>query len=95
MQSLQITLTGKIQNTGFPFYVKQFAELNHIKGTVHISGNISIIIEAEGEESNLDRFIEYCRIGPLGASVFTLNVARSGKRGFDSFQIIENENNKT
>lgn len=93
MQSLQITLNGKIYHTGFLFYVKQFAGLNNIRGTVYYSENNAIIIEAEGEEPDLDRFIEYCRIGPLGAEVSTLNVARSGRRGFDSFQIIENSNN--
>ncbi|MBN1338906.1 MAG: acylphosphatase [Bacteroidales bacterium] len=89
MISLQISLSGKIQKTGFPFYVKQFAILNNIRGSVRILDESHIVIEAEGKETGLNKFIEFCRVGPLGSSVDGVSISKNRIRHFNSFVIIE------
>lgn len=93
MQSLQITLTGKIQNTGLLFYVKQFAILNGIKGTVRYLGKTGVLIEAEGEEANLNKFIGFCRTGPQGSGINEVNIAQTRVKHYKSFEIADQENN--
>jgi len=87
MQNLQIIISGKLQKTGFPFYVKQFAQLNNIKGFVKYSSVSSIIIEAEGNEANLNIFIEYCRIGPEGSVITSVNISQGQLLNHASFKI--------
>lgn len=93
MQNLKIIITGKFHNTGFLFYTKQFAVLNKINGIVQYIDNNSIIIEAEGEEANLGRFIEYCRIGPLGANIETIKISQNTVQHYNSFEINDQDIN--
>lgn len=90
MQSIQIKVTGELGQSGFPFFVKQFAMLNKIKGFVKQSDDTLIIIEAEGQESDLNKFIKYCRIGPNGSIINSINITPSTNGKYRSFEIIEN-----
>ena len=87
MQNLQIIISGKVQRTGFLFYVKQFAKLNRINGFVKYSNKASILIEAEGNEANLNIFIEYCRIGPEGSVITSVNISQGQLLNHASFKI--------
>ncbi|MCD4698083.1 MAG: acylphosphatase [Bacteroidales bacterium] len=92
MQNLQINISGKVQNTGFPFYVKQFAQLYNIKGFVKFSNESLITIEVQGNETDLNKFIEYCRIGPEGSLITSVKISQGELLNHDSFRIIETKN---
>jgi acylphosphatase len=64
-----ITVTGRVQNVGFRYYTNQAARKYNISGFVKNQSDGSVYIEAEGEEGNLDIFIEWCKNGPTWARI--------------------------
>ncbi|MCF8372569.1 MAG: acylphosphatase [Bacteroidales bacterium] len=94
MKNFQLRITGKIQKTGFHYFVKQLAQLNNIKGFVNVPDEEGITIEAEGRESDLNRFIEFCLVGPEGALINTTNISENPVKHYQNFTIIEHSDLK-
>ena len=69
-----ITISGRVQNVGFRYYTNQAARKYNISGFTKNQSDGSVYIEAEGEEENLDKFIEQCKNGPTWARVNNVNV---------------------
>lgn len=70
-----IKITGKVQGIGFRFstYVK-FDELA-LKGKAeNIREDMSLQVDAQGEEENLDLLVEWCKHGPTDARVDSVTV---------------------
>jgi len=89
MQNIQIKVSGRVQKTGFPFFVKQFAQLNNINGLVKYLDESSILIEAQGYEADINVFIEYCLIGPNGSVINSIQISHGQIKKYKSFEIIE------
>ncbi len=64
MHRVQIHIKGNFGDTGYKYFIKQIANLNHIREDVSYSNNNIIIINASGSKSNLAEFIKYCFSGP-------------------------------
>lgn len=47
----------------------------------------SVYMEAEGEEDNLKRFIEWCKQGPPRAQVTRVDVQKGEVKNFEKFEI--------
>jgi acylphosphatase len=58
-----------------------------IFGCVWIRQN-QLLVEAEGEESNLDAFVEWCRKGPESATITSLSTNEKPFYGYDDFKIL-------
>ena len=56
----QIILKGSFRQSGFRFHTLMAAHSLSIAGMV-IERDGNIIIEAEGEETNLEEFVKWCR----------------------------------
>jgi acylphosphatase len=69
MNTIRITVTGKVYKVGYRYYVKQMADLLEIIGNVRYAGNRKVIIEAQGKDHNLDKFITFCQLGCPGSSI--------------------------
>ena len=64
-----IKVYGRVQGVGFRFYTnKKAVELN-ISGFVQNKPDGSVYIEAEGDETNLQTFIDWINIGTKWARV--------------------------
>ena len=64
-----IKVFGKVQGVGFRYYTnKKAIELNLV-GFVQNKPDGSVFIEAEGDDTNLLTFIDWCNIGPEWARV--------------------------
>ena len=63
MHRVQIHIKGYFGATGYRYFIKQIAKLNHIREDVSYSNN-NIIINASDSKSNLAEFIKYCFSGP-------------------------------
>jgi len=90
MKNLQIKISGKILNTGFLFFIKQFAKYYSICGFVQYTSDTSLTIEAEGSESNLNKFIKFCRTGPSDSTIIGFKITEGEIQNHSSFNIIEN-----
>jgi len=80
-------LQRKLKKTGFLFFVKQIALLNNIKGFVKCTDNSTITIQAEGTETDLNKFIEFCRIGPSEAEIENISISKKEIQQYNTFEI--------
>jgi len=87
MKCLQLMIDGKVENTGFRFYVYRSAITLGIKGSVKVQ-NGRVIIEAEGEDAPLNRFGELCRKGPEGSRVEKMQSIEMDLTGYEEFRIL-------
>lgn len=64
-----IKVYGTVQGVGFRFYTNKKAIELGISGYVQNKPDGSVYIEAEGDETSLLTFIDWCNIGPQWARV--------------------------
>ncbi|HQK38448.1 MAG TPA: acylphosphatase [Bacteroidales bacterium] len=84
---INITVTGRVQGVGFRYSAQEEAEELGIKGFVRNMPDGSVYIEAEGEEEDLLRFIDWCRQGPGYAHVKDLLIQEAPLGHFSDFEI--------
>jgi acylphosphatase len=87
MKHQQFIIQGKVENTGFRFYAFRGASILGIRGFVKVSEG-QIIVEAEGEDSKLTDFDEWCRRGPDGSSVESVICNDKEYIGYEDFKIL-------
>jgi len=91
MKHYQIRITGKVQNVGFRFKAMEMAYKCGVMGFVKNESGSVVFIEAEGEEPNMERFLEWCRVGPLGARVLKAETTEGPIKNYTSFDIKRTE----
>ncbi|MEA3445582.1 MAG: acylphosphatase, partial [Bacteroidota bacterium] len=64
---LNIEVRGNVYKVGFRFLAMSKAYEIDIRGFVRYEFDGSLYIEAEGEERNLNTFVEWCKQGPPGS----------------------------
>ncbi len=94
MKHFQIRVYGKVQNVGFRFKTMEMAYQCGIKGFVQNEGYHVVYIEAEGQEKNLERFLNWCKKGPLGARIEKVETTEGELKSYSSFDIRRTERNK-
>ena len=67
--SLHIQVRGRVQGVGFRAFVAQQANLLNIKGWVRNVGRDQVETHAEGNQENLERFLEQVKTGPSVSNV--------------------------
>ena len=84
----QITVLGKVQGVGFRYFSQKKAVENNITGFVRNAQSRMVSIVAEGENTDLDTFVDYLRIGPTMAKVNQVLVSKSPCTGsFTEFEV--------
>jgi acylphosphatase len=87
MKNVVIIIHGKVRHKGFRFAAMQKAYQLNVRGFIKNQADSSLYVEAEGEESNLDTFIEWCKVGPIGAQVTTVDVTEGSMKDFKGFDM--------
>ncbi len=72
LKCVHIFVEGRVQGVGFRYFVKKAAEENHLTGWVRNLYDDRVEILAQGEESQLNKFIAIVQIGPGSALVSKL-----------------------
>ena len=88
MKHYNITVSGRVQGVGFRFSAMEVAYRYNIRGFARNTPERNVYIEAEGEEEDLERFVSWCRRGPIGARVTDLVIADGPVSRFSDFSII-------
>jgi acylphosphatase len=88
MKHYNITITGRVQKIGFRFSAMQSAYRYGVHGFVRNTNDDKVYIEAEGEDGNLDGFLQWCNRGPMGAKVEKVEFTEGKLQNFKSFEII-------
>jgi len=87
MKHQQFIIQGKVENTGFRFYAFRGASILGIRGFVKVSEG-QVIVEAEGEDSKLNDFDNWCRRGPEGSIVELVICNDKEYIGYEDFKIL-------
>lgn len=82
-----ITILDESSTPGFRFAIMEKAYRLSIKGYVRRKKSGGVFIEAEGEEENLDTFLQWCKKGPLGVVILEVTYSEEEIKGYKSFDI--------
>jgi acylphosphatase len=84
---LNITIYGRVIGVGFRWSVRKAAGKYHISGFVRNVRESYLYIEAEGEQDQLEKFLAWCRKGPLWAKVESVETQEAELENFNEFEI--------
>ena len=85
---LHIYVSGYVQGVFYRANAKRVAESLLLTGWVRNLRDGRVEIVVEGEEENLAKFVEWCKRGPVGAEVESVDVMREEYKGeFKGFEI--------
>ena len=87
MKNLKIIVSGKVQGVFYRASARDAASQLGIKGYARNEPDGRVLIEAEGEEEALEKFVAWCRKGPPRASVDEVTVKENDLMNFTSFEI--------
>ncbi len=82
-----INVKGKVQGVFYRASTKEIADQLDIKGWVRNERDGSVLIEAEGTESQINSFLDWCRQGPQYARVEKITWKEKPLEGFHQFSI--------
>jgi acylphosphatase len=86
--SLHATVQGRVQGVFFRASVEDKALQLNLTGYVRNRPGNMVEVMVEGEKSNLEKLVEYLRVGPPGASVKDVSTTWGEYTGsFSNFRI--------
>jgi acylphosphatase len=87
IKNIRITVRGRVQNIGFRYFAVKTAHTFDIKGFVKNEPDGSVYIEAEGEETDLEIFIEHVKQGPSWAIVRETEISSGPVMNYTDFVV--------
>jgi acylphosphatase len=85
---VHLQINGLVQGVCYRMYACDEAERLGLTGWVHNRHDGSVETVAEGEETKLNKFAEWCRKGPPAARVTSVEADYSDATGeYDSFTV--------
>ena len=69
VKHLTIKIYGKVQGVNFRASAKNIADSMGVYGMVQNMPDGTLLIEAEAEEENLQKFLKWCQQGPTAANI--------------------------
>jgi acylphosphatase len=86
-RSYKIIIRGKVQGVSYRFNAQAIAHKFDLTGFAKNQHDKSVLIHAEGEEENVNKFIEWCHTGPRLADVTEVNAEEQEVMGYQTFEI--------
>lgn len=83
----RIIVSGKVQGVFYRASARDKARELGIKGFARNEPDGTVYIEAEGEKSVLDQFVDWCKKGPKNALVTRITVSEEVPQGHTNFEI--------
>jgi acylphosphatase len=83
----RVIVRGRVQGVFFRDSVRRLAVQRGIAGSVRNRPDGTVEAVFEGEPEGVERLVEFCRKGPRGASVESVEVADEAPRGEDGFTV--------
>ena len=85
---LHVVLSGRVQGVGFRYATHREAEARGLRGWVANRADGRVEAEFEGPRSHLEDMLEWCRRGPVFASVSEVEPTwESGEERYSIFSI--------
>jgi acylphosphatase len=83
----RVIVRGRVQGVFFRDSVRRLAVQRGIAGSVRNRPDGTVEAVFEGEPEGVERLVEFCRKGPRGASVESVEVADEAPRGEAGFTV--------
>ncbi len=87
VKNYRINVLGKVQGVWFRKYTKEAATSYHIRGLVKNEIDGSVYIEAEGEEKDLNSFLQWLHKGSPLSTVEQIKWEEGLIKGYTEFKI--------
>ena len=88
LQTISITVNGKVQGVFFRQSAREIANQLSIKGQIKNLRDDNVHIIATGTKEQLDNFIEWCKKGPPRAVVAGVDIQEVSLQIFYQFIIV-------
>ncbi|HWR32781.1 MAG TPA: acylphosphatase [Chitinophagaceae bacterium] len=88
LQTISITVSGKVQGVYFRQSAKEKAQELGITGEIKNQPNGNVFVIASGTKEQLDNFVLWCKLGPSRAVVNSVITADEVFRQFEKFRIV-------
>jgi acylphosphatase len=88
MKTIRLTIKGKVQGVFYRATAKEVADMLGIKGWIKNLPDENVEIIATATEDLLQKFIDWCKLGPRKAKVDEVTVESLEFQEFNGFRII-------
>lgn len=89
MRKVNIKIYGRVQGVFFRHNTKKVADRLRLRGWVKNNQDGTVDVVAEGDNKPVDKFIAWCRKGPIGSKVENVEVKEEKyKKEFKDFSIV-------
>lgn len=89
VKHIDIKISGKVQGVSFRAITKVVADQMGVRGMIRNEKDGSVYIEAEGDDTLLEVFMEWCNEGPDRAKVEHVEVTPGVLKNYQNFEIIK------
>jgi acylphosphatase len=89
MPSVHLLIKGKVQGVFYRVSAKGKADSLLLNGWVKNTPEGAVEAIATGTKENIQLFVDWCRKGPLYATVSSVEVSEIEEELFDGFQIVK------
>lgn len=87
IRSYKIIIKGKVQGVNYRFNAQAMAHKLNLTGFVRNLHDGTVLTHAEGADDDLQKYIEWCNIGPRFADVLEVFPEEQEPRGYQTFEI--------
>lgn len=89
VKHISIKVSGKVQGVSFRAVTKVVADQMGVRGMIRNEKDGSVYIEAEGDDTLLEVFIDWCNEGTDRAKVENVEVTPGELKHYQNFEIIK------
>lgn len=89
VKHINIKVSGKVQGVSFRAVTKVVADQMGVRGMIRNEQDGSVYIEAEGDDTLLEVFIDWCNEGTDRAKVENVEVTPGELKHYQNFEIIK------
>ncbi|WP_449440096.1 acylphosphatase [Pedobacter steynii] len=89
VKHINIKVYGKVQGVSFRAVTKVVADQMGVRGMIRNEKDGSVYIEAEGDDTLLEIFIDWCNEGTDRAKVENVEITPGELKNYQNFEIIK------
>jgi acylphosphatase len=86
---IDIRITGKVQGVSFRAVTKVVADQMGVRGMIRNEADGSVYVEAEGDDTLLEVFVDWCNEGTDRAKIESVEVTPGELKNYQNFEIIK------
>lgn len=88
MKAVSLRIRGRVQGVYYRGSAQDEAERLSLAGFARNDPDGTVAAFAQGEDSDVDAFIDWCRQGPPGARVTSVDVHEESPRDMKTFRVL-------